>query len=71
MSSCTWSQLVARFGEVMEPLGSTALLKEVHHWGQALWAYSLALLPVLLLLPVGRENVTSQLPAPAVSVSFL
>lgn len=34
--SALGSQLVVLFGEVMEPLQGTALLKEVHHWRWAL-----------------------------------
>lgn len=37
-------QLVALFGEVMEPLGGRALLVEVRHWGWDLRLYSLAIL---------------------------
>lgn len=31
----TWSQLVVRFGEVMEPAEAAALLEERSHWGVA------------------------------------
>lgn len=37
-------QLVALFGEVMEPLGSRVLLEELHHWGWDLRIYSLVML---------------------------
>lgn len=38
----TCPQLVVLSGGVLEPLGSGALLEEVHHWGQALRFCSLA-----------------------------
>lgn len=39
-------QQVALVGDVIESLGGGAFLEEVHHWGSALKAYSLAPFPV-------------------------
>lgn len=45
----TWSQLVALFGEVMEPLRGGVLQEEVHHWGWVVRVYSFSPLSVLPL----------------------
>lgn len=54
-------------GEVMEPFGGAALLKEVHQWGAGLGLYSLTLLPVVCFQYV-EKNMTSQLPVPVTSL---
>jgi hypothetical protein len=42
-------QLVAMFGEAINPLESIALLEEVHHWGWTLRRYSPSPCPILSL----------------------
>lgn len=48
--------------KTMEPLGARALLEEVGHWRWALRFYSLASLPVLLLVFASWGNEISLLP---------
>lgn len=43
------SQLLAWFGEVIEPLGDGGLLEEVCHWGRDLRVYCFSTLPILAL----------------------